>query len=73
LARWRSAVDQLAGPPADALLAAVRESLADDLNAPSALHAIDRWVEDLRLHAGPDPAAPGLVRDLVDALLGVKL
>ena len=73
LARWRSAVDQLAGPPADALLAAVRESLSDDLNAPSALHAIDRWVEDLRLHAGPDPAAPGLVRDLVDALLGVKL
>ena len=73
LARWRSAVDQLTAPAADQLLADVRSSLADDLNAPSALHAVDRWVEDLRLHGGADPTAGPLVRKLVDALLGVAL
>jgi L-cysteine:1D-myo-inositol 2-amino-2-deoxy-alpha-D-glucopyranoside ligase len=64
--------------PADAqrVLAAVRERIADDLDAPGALAAVDGWAG--RVLADPEPppgAAKGaaLVRDTVDALLGVSL
>ena len=35
----------------------------------AALAAVDAWAEA----GGPDPSAPGVVRDAVDALLGVAL
>jgi L-cysteine:1D-myo-inositol 2-amino-2-deoxy-alpha-D-glucopyranoside ligase len=73
LARWREAVATPAGPDATEVLAAVRHRLADDLDTPAALAAVDRWAEQTRLRGGADPTAPALVRDLVDALLGVDL
>jgi L-cysteine:1D-myo-inositol 2-amino-2-deoxy-alpha-D-glucopyranoside ligase len=84
LARWREAV-RVAGAPSspgvppspgrgEAVLAAVRERLADDLDAPGALAVVDGWAEDVLTGATP-PADSGaeLVRDAVDALLGVSL
>ena len=58
----------------EAVLAAVRERLADDLDAPGALAVVDGWAEDVLAGATP-PADSGaeLVRDAVDALLGVSL
>jgi L-cysteine:1D-myo-inositol 2-amino-2-deoxy-alpha-D-glucopyranoside ligase len=53
------------------VLAAVRERLADDLDAPGALAVVDAWA-DATLDA-PGPADGGLVRDTVDALLGIAL
>ncbi|TMR90851.1 cysteine--1-D-myo-inosityl 2-amino-2-deoxy-alpha-D-glucopyranoside ligase [Nonomuraea basaltis] len=73
LALWRSATGLASGPRADELLATVRERLADDLDSPGALAAIDAWAERALAHGGPDAGAPGLVRDLADALLGVAL
>jgi L-cysteine:1D-myo-inositol 2-amino-2-deoxy-alpha-D-glucopyranoside ligase len=73
LARWRAAVALPAGPPADDVLANMRLRLADDLDAPAALRALDRWCESARLGHGADPAAPQVVRTAVDALLGVAL
>ncbi len=73
LGRWRAAVAAPAGPPADRVLSEVRVALSDDLDAPAALAAVDRWAEDQRLRGGADTAAPALVRDTVDALLGVAL
>jgi L-cysteine:1D-myo-inositol 2-amino-2-deoxy-alpha-D-glucopyranoside ligase len=73
LARWRAAVSRPTGPSADALLTRVRERLADDLDTPMALLAVDRWASDAVTTGGRDAWAPGLVRDLVDALLGVQL
>jgi L-cysteine:1D-myo-inositol 2-amino-2-deoxy-alpha-D-glucopyranoside ligase len=77
LARWSSAVSLPTGPDATAVLAQVRERLADDLDAPGALAAVDAWASQA-LGAGSarpdgDEKAPALVRDLVDALLGVAL
>ena len=43
LATWREAVRLDAGLNADATIAAVRAALADDLNAPAALAAVDAW------------------------------
>ncbi|MGW0803829.1 cysteine--1-D-myo-inosityl 2-amino-2-deoxy-alpha-D-glucopyranoside ligase [Nonomuraea sp. NPDC002799] len=73
LALWRRAAALSSGPDADGLLATVRERLADDLDTPAALAAIDAWAEQALAHPGSDLAAPALVRDLADALLGVAL
>jgi L-cysteine:1D-myo-inositol 2-amino-2-deoxy-alpha-D-glucopyranoside ligase len=83
LARWREAVALPAGPDAAALLAQVRERLADDLDAPGALAAVDTWAEQALAGAtapdvdsaasGFDPESPRLARDTVDALLGIAL
>jgi L-cysteine:1D-myo-inositol 2-amino-2-deoxy-alpha-D-glucopyranoside ligase len=63
--------------PAFRALAGVRERLADDLDAPGALAVVDRWA-DAVLTAPPGAAGARageaqLVRDTVDALLGVAL
>ncbi|HEU5160451.1 MAG TPA: cysteine--1-D-myo-inosityl 2-amino-2-deoxy-alpha-D-glucopyranoside ligase [Streptosporangiaceae bacterium] len=76
LDRWRQAVRLSAGPPAEPLLDEVRRHLADDLNAPAALVAVDRWAEHAEratAAGGLDERAPGRVRAIVDALLGVAL
>jgi len=55
------------------LLASVRAALADDLDTATAIAAVDDWAEATLANAGGDAEAPGLVRDLVDALLGIAL
>jgi L-cysteine:1D-myo-inositol 2-amino-2-deoxy-alpha-D-glucopyranoside ligase len=58
------------------VLAAVRDRLADDLDAPGALAVVDRWAAAV---IAADGAASGqasaarLVGDTVDALLGIEL
>jgi L-cysteine:1D-myo-inositol 2-amino-2-deoxy-alpha-D-glucopyranoside ligase len=89
LARWRSAVNRAASatdpgpgepvagvPTAESVLAAVRERIADDLDAPGALAAVDRWASAIT--GAPEPPADAaeaaaLIRNTVDALLGIAL
>jgi L-cysteine:1D-myo-inositol 2-amino-2-deoxy-alpha-D-glucopyranoside ligase len=80
LDRWRAAVaaaSAVPGPPATSatsgtgVLAAVRERLADDLDAPGALGAVDAWADAVL--AAPGGTDGPLVRDTVDALLGIAL
>ncbi len=103
LARWRAAAGLApaglapapapSGSPAEAgagaqrVLAAIRERMADDLDAPGALAVVDSWAE--RVLAGGCGGGGGggeniagemaragsarLVTDAVDALLGVRL
>jgi L-cysteine:1D-myo-inositol 2-amino-2-deoxy-alpha-D-glucopyranoside ligase len=52
---------------------AVRQYLADDLDTPKALAALDGWAEDALEYGGHDAAAPGQIRAAVDALLGIAL
>ncbi len=73
LARWREAVAAPTGPDGAALLAGLRQRLADDLDTPAALALVDSWAEAALAGEGDDPQAPALVRDAVDALLGVRL
>jgi L-cysteine:1D-myo-inositol 2-amino-2-deoxy-alpha-D-glucopyranoside ligase len=73
LARWRSAAAAPSGPSGEGLLAAVRESLANDLDAPAALALIDAWAEAALSAVGDDDQAPALMARTVDALLGVRL
>lgn len=73
LERWRAAVSRPDGIPADDLVEEVREALSNDLDAPAALAAVDRWVDLQIATDGDDESAPGLVSRTVDALLGVAL
>jgi L-cysteine:1D-myo-inositol 2-amino-2-deoxy-alpha-D-glucopyranoside ligase len=73
LARWREAVAQTAGAPAIDAVTRLRAHLADDLDTPRALAALDDWATQTLTRRGPDSTAPTLVRTAIDALLGVEL
>ena len=69
LAMWRAGVARASGPAGAELMAGLRASLANDLDTPAALALVDAWSAS----SGEDAAAPALVADAVDALLGVDL
>ncbi|MFI6576239.1 cysteine--1-D-myo-inosityl 2-amino-2-deoxy-alpha-D-glucopyranoside ligase [Nocardiopsis sp. NPDC050513] len=71
--RWRAATALGSAPDAAPLLAAVRAALAEDLDSPKALAAVDAWAERALREGGADTSAPGLARTTVDTLLGVAL
>jgi L-cysteine:1D-myo-inositol 2-amino-2-deoxy-alpha-D-glucopyranoside ligase len=73
LAAWREAVRLDVGPSATDVVSRLRTHLADDLDTPRALAAVDAWAREATTRRGTDPDAPRLVRDAVDALLGVAL
>ena len=89
LARWRAALAHTeaaasAGPddvPSNAAaetLAGIRARMRDDLDAPHALGIVDRWADRLLADAPTritpaDVSGARLVRDAVDALLGISL
>ena len=73
LDRWREAVRLDAGLNADEVLVQMRAALAGDLDATTALAAVDAWAGGSTAIDGDDTEAPGLVARACDALLGVKL
>lgn len=73
LQRWRRATALPAGPDATDVLARVRTYLADDLNTPKALVALDAWCTEALDDGGSDAQAPEIVASAIDALLGVAL
>jgi L-cysteine:1D-myo-inositol 2-amino-2-deoxy-alpha-D-glucopyranoside ligase len=74
LAVWRQALANAPAGSAAELVAEMRAALAEDLNAPAAVAAVTRWAEQADAAAGPASGADqALVRDAVDALLGIRL
>jgi L-cysteine:1D-myo-inositol 2-amino-2-deoxy-alpha-D-glucopyranoside ligase len=73
LHRWREAVRQDSGVNAAEVVVQMRAALALDLDAPTALAAVDAWAGATMAMDTDDTDAPGLVRDACDALLGVAL
>ena len=86
LASWRAAMTRASSgaergsvatvPPAERVLAEVRERIADDLDAPGALAAVDRWATAVLSTPALPPGtatSAALVRDTVGALLGIAL
>jgi L-cysteine:1D-myo-inositol 2-amino-2-deoxy-alpha-D-glucopyranoside ligase len=74
LSTWREAVSRAGAAPARPVVEEVRAALAEDLDAPRALAAVDRWA--LATLEGADTSTPDgadVVRALVDARLGVLL
>ncbi|HEX5907098.1 MAG TPA: cysteine--1-D-myo-inosityl 2-amino-2-deoxy-alpha-D-glucopyranoside ligase [Propionibacteriaceae bacterium] len=73
LNRWREAVRLDAGLNADEVLVQVRAALANDLDAPTALAAVDAWAGASVAIDSDDVEAPALVARACEALLGVTL
>ena len=79
LDRWRAAVARAVpagasgGPAAETVLGTVRERLAEDLDAPGAVAAIDAWADAVLDAPGGAGEDADLIRDTADALLGVAL
>ncbi|MGZ5399655.1 MAG: cysteine--1-D-myo-inosityl 2-amino-2-deoxy-alpha-D-glucopyranoside ligase [Nocardioides sp.] len=77
LSEWRRALALGAGAPAAPAVTAVLEALADDLDAPSALLEVQRWVDATLGKEGladtGDPDAASTVHQLLDAALGLAL
>lgn len=79
LGSWRKAVSGASYDGAQELVRAVRTALSDDLDAPAALAAVDAWATGSGDASGPssdgtsDGSGTELVRDLLDARLGIRL
>ncbi len=73
LIRWRAATALPAGPDAADVIARVRQHLADDLETPKVLAALDGWTTDALEYGGHDAEAPRQVAAVTDGLLGVEL
>ena len=70
---WREAAALGSAPSATDTVARLRQHLADDLDTPKALDALDGWARRAIEGGGSDTQAPGDFADAVDALLGISL
>ena len=70
VAAWREALASASLEDAASVMAQIRKHLANDLDAPSALDAIDRWAAQ---PASSNGEGANALRDGIDALLGLKL
>jgi len=77
LADWRRALSLGAGAPAGPVAEAVLAALADDLDAPTAVAVVDRWVAQTLGRDGladtSDPDAALTMFAVLDAALGLSL
>ena len=51
----------------------MRKYLADDLDTPKVIAALDGWATDALEYGGHDTRAPKLMETAIDVLLGVDL
>ncbi len=73
LERWRGAVRLGAGLYAEEILTQMRAALAIDLDAPTALAAVDAWAGGSMAMDSDDAEGPALIARACEALLGVTL
>ena len=83
LEMWRAGLSGNGGPPAESTIARIRACLANDLDAPGALTAVDEWAQESLEGGGGRPEGskagdsglgnPGLIGRTLDALLGIRL
>ncbi|WP_019482703.1 MULTISPECIES: cysteine--1-D-myo-inosityl 2-amino-2-deoxy-alpha-D-glucopyranoside ligase [unclassified Arthrobacter] len=72
LSSWRLALGSATEESAAALTAELRAALANDLDAPAGVAAVDRWAAEAPISGGTADGASGVV-DALDALLGIRL
>ena len=73
LTQWRAALDCAPAGSAAGLISAMRDELANDLNAPGAITAVDSWAKEaIRTAAEKSEQDTALVTDAFDALPGVE-
>jgi L-cysteine:1D-myo-inositol 2-amino-2-deoxy-alpha-D-glucopyranoside ligase len=73
LETWRSALSVNSAPDAADVVEAVRARVADDLNTPGALVAVDAWAKLTLTRGGTDGTAAGVLARALDAILGIRV
>ncbi|WP_067429606.1 cysteine--1-D-myo-inosityl 2-amino-2-deoxy-alpha-D-glucopyranoside ligase [Nocardioides jensenii] len=73
LASWRETLASGAGAPTRSVVDDVLAALADDLDAPRALAALDAWFAATAAGDTTEPSAAQTIRTLLDASLGLAL
>ena len=73
LASWRGVLNDATAFPAGETIRAIRDALRADLDAPSALAAVDTWVAASAAIESDDTGAVQAMVTALDALLGVRL
>jgi L-cysteine:1D-myo-inositol 2-amino-2-deoxy-alpha-D-glucopyranoside ligase len=71
LAEWRAAFAMDSGAPSAPVVEEVLAAMAADLGAPRACAAVDAWVDATLAGSGAETGSPAVVRDVVDAALGI--
>lgn len=71
--RWRQALSMPAGADGLALLQQMRIALAQNLDSPQAMAAVDDWAQSTLSGDNSDETAQGTVARTLDALLGLAL
>jgi L-cysteine:1D-myo-inositol 2-amino-2-deoxy-alpha-D-glucopyranoside ligase len=73
LETWRSALSVDGAPDTEDVVEQVRRHVADDLDTPGALAAVDRWAKECLTRGGADPTSAGVLARALDAILGVRV
>lgn len=73
LVTWAQAAALSSGPRPAALIDSMRTAVADDLDTPSMIEAVDDYAQTALARGGQDGSGPARMREAVDALLGVDL
>ena len=73
LETWRSALSVDGAPDSEDVVEQVRRHVADDLDTPGALVAVDRWAKECLTRGGGDPTSAGVLARALDAILGVRV
>lgn len=73
LRTWRGMLNNEAALNADETIAAIRTALRNDLDAPTALAAVDTWAAASQAIDGDDADAPAHIAAALDSLLGIRL
>ena len=73
LETWRSALSVNSAPAAADVVEAVRDRVADDLDTPGALVAVDAWAKLTLTRGGTDGTAAGVLARALDAILGIRV
>lgn len=72
LEHWREQLSRPSGPAATETIWKIRSALANDLDSPAALKAVDDWCSLPRTETD-QASEPGLISRAIDALLGIAV
>ena len=73
LDQWRAALSVNSAPDSARVVEAIRTRVADDLDTPGALAAVDAWARQTLTRGGADATAAGVLARALDAILGVRV
>jgi L-cysteine:1D-myo-inositol 2-amino-2-deoxy-alpha-D-glucopyranoside ligase len=73
LETWRAALSVNTAPDSQDVVEAIRTRVADDLDTPGALAAVDVWAKHSLTRGGTDGTSAGVLARALDAILGVRV